>query len=170
MHQFLRPPAPIQAGRTTAGEGTPATTVSASSTPQDRPSWAPAGRAPGDARTGDLVNLGVEEEFHVVDLHTRELVPRAGELLDRLPADSFTAELHRSVVETNTAVCRTLDEIRAELTAAAPAGRPGRRPGRAGHRGGRYGAAARRRRPERHPHLPLPSGCSTSTSCSPASS
>ncbi|MEU8166847.1 carboxylate--amine ligase/circularly permuted type 2 ATP-grasp protein [Micromonospora sp. NPDC049004] len=64
----------------------------------------------------DLATIGVEEEFHVVDLHTRELVPRAGELLDRLPATSFTAELHRSVVETNTEVCRTLDEIRAELT------------------------------------------------------
>ncbi|WP_371409081.1 carboxylate--amine ligase/circularly permuted type 2 ATP-grasp protein [Micromonospora zamorensis] len=69
-----------------------------------------------DGDPADLATIGVEEEFHVVDLHTRELVPRAGELLDRLPATSFTAELHRSVVETNTAVCRTLDEIRDELT------------------------------------------------------
>ncbi|HEX8629843.1 MAG TPA: carboxylate--amine ligase/circularly permuted type 2 ATP-grasp protein [Catenuloplanes sp.] len=70
------------------------------------------GMTAGDSR----LTIGVEEEFHVVDLSTRELVPRAGEVLDRLPAASFTAELHRSVVETNSAVCSTLDEIRADLT------------------------------------------------------
>jgi carboxylate-amine ligase len=62
------------------------------------------------------LTLGVEEEFHVVDRRTRELVPRAGEVLDRLPSASFTAELHRSVVEGNSAVCATLDEIREEIT------------------------------------------------------
>jgi carboxylate-amine ligase len=36
-------------------------------------------------------------------------------VLDRLPAASFTAELQRSVVETNSAVCTTLDDLRAEL-------------------------------------------------------
>ena len=56
-----------------------------------------------DDDPADLATIGVEEEFHVVDLHTRELVPRAAELLARLPADVFSAELHRSVVETNTA-------------------------------------------------------------------
>jgi carboxylate-amine ligase len=70
----------------------------------------PAPEPPDTALT-----IGVEEEFHVIDLETRELVPRAGELLDRLPAGSYTAEFHRSVVETNSAVCRTLDDLRAEL-------------------------------------------------------
>ena len=44
------------------------------------------GMTAGDSR----LTIGVEEEFHVVDLSTRELVPRAGEVLDRLPAASFT--------------------------------------------------------------------------------
>ncbi len=67
--------------------------------------------ADATATSPDLT-LGVEEELHVVDLSTRELVPRAPEVLDRLPAASFSAELHRSVVETNTAVSRTLDGLR----------------------------------------------------------
>ncbi|GGQ55710.1 carboxylate--amine ligase/circularly permuted type 2 ATP-grasp protein [Couchioplanes azureus] len=58
------------------------------------------------------LTLGVEEELHVVDLRTRELVPRAPEILDRLGRDHFSAELHRSVVETNTPVAATLDELR----------------------------------------------------------
>ncbi|GAA4929928.1 carboxylate--amine ligase/circularly permuted type 2 ATP-grasp protein [Actinoplanes utahensis] len=61
--------------------------------------------------------LGVEEELHVVDLGTRELVPRAPEILDRLDTTHFSAELHRSVVETNTPVAATLDELRTGITA-----------------------------------------------------
>ena len=55
----------------------------------------------GDDAATDLT-LGVEEELHVIDLKTRELVPRAPEVLDQLDAANFSAELHRSVVETNT--------------------------------------------------------------------
>ncbi|MFC7527450.1 glutamate--cysteine ligase [Actinoplanes sp. GCM10030250] len=58
------------------------------------------------------LTLGVEEELHVVDLATRELVPRAPEILDRLDSAHFSAELHRSVVETNTPVSATLDDLR----------------------------------------------------------
>ena len=124
-----------------------------------------------DGDPADLATIGVEEEFHVVDLHTRELVPRAGELLDRLPAASFSAELHRSVVETNTAVCRTLDELRAELTRLRQAAVQVAEPARAGHRRGRHGPAGRpRRRLPASPPPPATGGCSTSTSCSPASS
>jgi carboxylate-amine ligase len=65
----------------------------------------------GDAAGTDLT-LGVEEELHVVDLKTRELVPHAPEVLARLDAAAFSAELHRTVVETNTAVAPTLDELR----------------------------------------------------------
>ncbi|NHC44176.1 glutamate--cysteine ligase [Motilibacter aurantiacus] len=63
----------------------------------------------------DATTLGVEEEFHVVDLTTRELVPRAPELLERLPTGKFLGELHRSVVETNSEVATGLDELRADL-------------------------------------------------------
>jgi carboxylate-amine ligase len=88
----------------------------------------PVTQSPRTAQTHELVaaaaevtgtaaapTLGVEEEFHVIDLHTRELVPRAGEILDRLSPGSYSAELHRSVVESNSAVCGTLDELRTEL-------------------------------------------------------
>ncbi|MFI6255872.1 glutamate-cysteine ligase family protein [Micromonospora zamorensis] len=124
-----------------------------------------------DGDPADLATIGVEEEFHVVDLHTRELVPRAGELLDRLPATSFTAELHRSVVETNTAVCRTLDEIRDELTrlrqlAVRVADRAG--PGWASWRPVRCRCAPTGTRAS--PPPPATGGCSTNTSCSPGSS
>ena len=61
------------------------------------------------------LTLGVEEELHVVDLTTRELVPRAPELLNLLDPASFSAELHRSVVETNTEVTPTLDGLRAAI-------------------------------------------------------
>nr|WP_221382158.1 carboxylate--amine ligase/circularly permuted type 2 ATP-grasp protein [Actinoplanes polyasparticus] len=66
----------------------------------------------GDATASHGLDLGVEEELHVVDLVTRELVPRAQEILDRLDPAHFSAELHRSVVETNTPVAITLDGLR----------------------------------------------------------
>ena len=61
------------------------------------------------------LTLGVEEEFHVVDLDSRELVPRGPAILERLPGRSFTAELHRSIIETNTGVHHSLDALREEL-------------------------------------------------------
>jgi carboxylate-amine ligase len=66
---------------------------------------------------GTELTLGVEEELHVVDLKTRELVPRAPEVLDQLGEEHFSAELHRSVVETNTPVAATLDELREGVVA-----------------------------------------------------
>jgi carboxylate-amine ligase len=63
------------------------------------------------------LTLGVEEELHVVDLKTRELVPRAPEILSELDRASFSAELHRSVVETNTPVTPTLDGLRDGIVA-----------------------------------------------------
>ncbi len=64
---------------------------------------------------GELINLGVEEEFHVVDLVSRELVAQAPKLLEHLPSETFTDELQRSVVESNTPVCATLSDLRAAL-------------------------------------------------------
>ncbi|GAA0453822.1 hypothetical protein Ade02nite_02120 [Paractinoplanes deccanensis] len=68
--------------------------------------------ATGDVTGDQELTLGVEEELHVVDLVTRELVPRAQEVLDQLDPEKFSAELHRSVVETNTPVSSTLDDLR----------------------------------------------------------
>ena len=58
--------------------------------------------------------LGVEEEFHLVDLTTRRLTARAPELLAEL-SDVYVAELQRCVVEMNSHVVDTLEELRTEL-------------------------------------------------------
>ena len=57
---------------------------------------------PGLSRTHpESVAVGVEEEFHTVDLRTRRLTAQADSLIQRLPADSFGSELQRSVLEAN---------------------------------------------------------------------
>ncbi len=59
--------------------------------------------------------IGVEEEFHVVDLRTRSAAPEVDALLAGLDGDSFAPELQRSLVEANTAPCETLDDLRVEI-------------------------------------------------------
>ncbi|MGE3287399.1 MAG: glutamate--cysteine ligase [Pseudonocardia sp.] len=59
--------------------------------------------------------IGVEEEFHVVDLETRRSAPEVDALLAQLDGEEFAPELQRSLVETNTPVCHTLDELRGHL-------------------------------------------------------
>src|ERR671917_2060451 len=65
--------------------------------------------------SGDDLLIGVEEEFHVVDLETRHSAPEVEALLSDLDGEEFAPELQRSLVETNTPVCRTLDELRGHL-------------------------------------------------------
>lgn len=76
----------------------------------------------------DPPRLGAEEEFHVVDLETRRSAPEVDALLDRLDGPEFAPELQRSLVETNSAVCAGLDDLRADLqrlrTALASAAEP----------------------------------------------
>lgn len=59
--------------------------------------------------------IGVEEEFHIVDLATGMPVSAAGGLLARLPDTTFVRELQQSVVETNSRVHDSLDSLRADL-------------------------------------------------------
>ncbi len=59
--------------------------------------------------------IGVEEEFHLVDLNTRRAVPAVDDMLAQLDGDSFAPELQRSLVEANTVPCESLDALRAEL-------------------------------------------------------
>jgi carboxylate-amine ligase len=61
------------------------------------------------------LTLGVEEELHLIDLSTFRLAGRAPALLAQLPSENFSSELQRTTVETNTAVCQTLGELRAEI-------------------------------------------------------
>ncbi|MET0590589.1 MAG: glutamate--cysteine ligase, partial [Naasia sp.] len=61
------------------------------------------------------LTLGAEEELHLIDLESLHLSGRAPQLLAKLPPEFYSAEIQRTTVETNTAVVRTLDELRAEL-------------------------------------------------------
>ncbi|MFJ2735967.1 MULTISPECIES: glutamate--cysteine ligase [unclassified Streptomyces] len=61
------------------------------------------------------LRIGAEEEFHVLDVESGRLVPRAGAVLDRLSGPGFTAELQQSVVEANSSVHDTLDALLADL-------------------------------------------------------
>src|SRR5687768_318444 len=87
--------------------------------------------SPEPTVNSERLTLGIEEEFHLVDLSTRRLTPRAsdvlGQLTNRPPASSragsatlkssggFAAELQQSVVETNSAVTSDLGELRGYL-------------------------------------------------------
>lgn len=63
-----------------------------------------------------LRTLGVEEEFHLVDLKTRRLTVRAQEVLQGL-SDSYVAELQQCVVEVNSNVVDTLAALSSDLRA-----------------------------------------------------
>ena len=66
----------------------------------------------------DVLSLGVEEEYQIVDPVTRELRARSQGVLDQAGpavADQVEPELYRSQVEANTPVCQTLAEVRAAL-------------------------------------------------------
>lgn len=69
---------------------------------------------PTSGRPG-LRTLGVEEEFHLVDVRTRRLAPRAPELLKLIPRGNIVPEFQRCVVEVNTRVVCTLDDLRRDL-------------------------------------------------------
>jgi glutamate---cysteine ligase / carboxylate-amine ligase len=63
--------------------------------------------------------LGVEEEFQIVDSHSCELRSYISKLLDDGKAvlrERVRAEMHQSVVEVGTGICKTVHEVRSELT------------------------------------------------------
>ena len=62
-----------------------------------------------------LVAAGVEEEFHIVDLATRQLTGQADMLMRRLPADRFGWEMQRSVLEANSRPWAGLTELAGDL-------------------------------------------------------
>ncbi|MBD2892384.1 putative glutamate--cysteine ligase 2 [Actinomadura sp. RB99] len=63
------------------------------------------------------VAVGVEEEFHIVDLESRRLVPQADSLLSQLPREQFVAELQCSMVEANSRPCARLVDLAEDLAA-----------------------------------------------------
>ncbi|MHC3473548.1 carboxylate-amine ligase [Streptomyces sp. 7R007] len=62
------------------------------------------------------VCIGVEEEFHILEVESGLLVPRADQVLRRLPQRGFTAELHQSTVESNSGVHASLDSLYTDLS------------------------------------------------------
>ncbi|MDH6521385.1 carboxylate-amine ligase [Streptomyces sp. SAI-135] len=62
------------------------------------------------------MRIGVEEEFHILEVESGLLVPRADAVLRRLPPRTFTTELHQSTVESNSGVHTTLSGLYADLT------------------------------------------------------
>ena len=63
------------------------------------------------------LTLGVEEEYQIIDPETRELRSYITEFLkgDHLVLEEVKPELHQSMVEIGSKVCRTPDEVRTEL-------------------------------------------------------
>ena len=62
--------------------------------------------------------IGVEEEFQIVDPNTWELRSHVSELMaSGAPTlgEHIKREMHQSIVEVGTKVCRTPAEVRAEL-------------------------------------------------------
>ncbi|MEV7000868.1 glutamate--cysteine ligase [Streptomyces sp. NPDC093982] len=62
------------------------------------------------------MRIGVEEEFHVLEVESGLLVPRADAILRRLPGRTYTTELHQCTVESNSSVHTSLDDLYADLT------------------------------------------------------
>lgn len=65
--------------------------------------------------------LGIEEEFQIVHKDTRELHSYVSQLLDETPEGSVLRErvrpeMHQSVVETGTGICRDISQARQEIT------------------------------------------------------
>src|SRR5919112_6395299 len=63
------------------------------------------------------LTLGIEEEYQIIDPATRELKSYITEILkgDSLVLEEVKPELHQSMVEIGTKVCRNPAEVRAEL-------------------------------------------------------
>ncbi len=70
----------------------------------------------GSAIHPRLVAAGVEE-FHIVDLATRRLTGQADRLMGLLPADRFSWEMQRSVVEANSRPWVGLTELAEDIAA-----------------------------------------------------
>src|SRR5438874_10776471 len=63
------------------------------------------------------ISLGIEEEYQIIDHKTRELCSYITEILsgDQLVLEEVKPELHQSMVEVWSKVCRTPADLRAEL-------------------------------------------------------
>jgi carboxylate-amine ligase len=62
--------------------------------------------------------LGIEEEFQIVDPHTRELRSHITEMIEEgkmILGEQVKPEMHQSMVEVGTGICQNIQEARADL-------------------------------------------------------
>jgi glutamate---cysteine ligase / carboxylate-amine ligase len=62
--------------------------------------------------------LGIEEEFQIIDPQTRELRSRVNEIMDEgrlLLGEQIKPEMHQSMVEVGTGICKDVKEARADV-------------------------------------------------------
>src|ERR687893_274023 len=63
--------------------------------------------------------LGIEEEFQIVDPHTRELKSHVSEILEEgkmLLGEQVKPEMMQAQVEVGTGICHNIQEARADIT------------------------------------------------------
>ena len=86
------------------------------------------------------LTLGIEEEYQIIDPRTRELRSYITEILegDHLVLEEVKPELHQSMVEIGTKVCRTPAEARGELVRLRRVGDGPRGTQGSAHRRGRH--------------------------------
>src|SRR5438046_2365581 len=78
--------------------------------------WPP--RKGSDDMKAPSLTLGIEEEYQIIDPETRELRSYITQILEEgklTLREQVKAELHQSMVEVGTEICRTPAEARAEL-------------------------------------------------------
>ncbi|MCD9185373.1 MAG: carboxylate-amine ligase [Pyrinomonadaceae bacterium] len=67
----------------------------------------------------DQFTLGIEEEFQIVDPHTRELKSHVSEILDEgkmLLGEQVKPEMIQSMIEVGTGICANIQEAREDIT------------------------------------------------------
>jgi len=90
--------------------------MSAASKSQNTGSNPPGGSAGKEER---LFTLGIEEEFQIIDPETRELRSHIEQIMEdgkMILRERVKAEMHQSVVEVGTDICRDVADARAAVT------------------------------------------------------
>ena len=67
----------------------------------------------------DQFTLGIEEEFQIVDPHTRELRSHVSEFLEEgkmILGEQIKPEMIQSMIEVGTGICKNIQEARADIT------------------------------------------------------
>src|SRR6267143_1303944 len=67
----------------------------------------------------DQFTLGIEEEFQIVDPHTRELRSHVSEFFEEgkmILGEQIKPEMIQSMIEVGTGICKNIQEARADIT------------------------------------------------------